>query len=133
MKLARHLSALSFLALLVLVAGGPLGCNWIAMATGVNLPPPPTFPEIPQLPNIPDPEIPEMPKPPDPPSAPQTPTVDVPEEHDGGVCCVRTGPVEQMCGPGAKRCCTLKLDSSGSCEDAGHLWFHSVDGCRGAC
>ncbi|AKT41834.1 hypothetical protein [Chondromyces crocatus] len=127
-KLARHLSALSFLAFLVLVAGGPLGCNYLGM---LGVPPPPTIPDMPQLP--PPPEIPEVPKPPDPPQSPQMPAVDVPEDHDGGVCCVRTGAVETMCGVGAKRCCTLKLDGAGACESAGHLWFHSVDGCRGAC
>lgn len=127
MKLARHLSALSFLALSILLAGGPLGCEWLGLAALA-------VPAVPQAPEAPaPPEIPEPPKAPEPPAAPQTPTVDVPGDHEGGVCCIRSGPVEQTCGVGAKRCCTLKLDGAGDCEDAGGLWFHSVDGCRGAC
>jgi hypothetical protein len=126
-KLARHISALTLATLAILVAGGPLGCELL----GLSVPEPPKVPEAPQMPEAP--ELPEAPQPPDPPEKPQAPTVDVPPDHDGGVCCMRSGAVERVCGSGAKRCCTLKYDDTDVCEESGGLWFSSVAGCRGAC
>ncbi len=122
--MVRHLSALSLLAAAVLVGGGPMGCDLLGYT-------PPNVPQAPQLPEAP--EVPEAPSEPDAPTAPQAPKVDVPPTHEGGVCCVRSGPVEQVCGVGTKRCCTIKYEDPSDCEDAGGLWFHSVDGCSGAC
>lgn len=124
MKLARHLSALSLATVAVLLAGGPLGCELLGYK-------PPEIPQTPQLPEAP--EVPEPPAEPEPPTAPQGPKVDVPPDHEGGVCCMRAGAVEQVCGVGVKRCCTLKYDDPGDCEDEGGFWFHTVEGCAGAC
>jgi hypothetical protein len=115
------------LALLLLVTaaslfGGSLGCDLL-----LNPPAPPKVPDL-KAPEPPQP--PEMPKPPDvkAPPAPQVPSAPVP-----GNCCLRDpGQAATACGGGAQRCCTDKYDRS-DCEDAGGFWFHTPEGCAGAC
>ncbi len=64
----------------------------------------------------------EAPKPPEAPGGPPPP----------GNCCMRNAePAERTCGPAAG-CCRSGLDRD-ECEAKRGLWFHSVEGCRGAC
>jgi hypothetical protein len=127
-KLLRNLVALSVPVTAVFLAGGPLGCQLIGIP---DVPQPPST----QLPNLPSmPEVPkvDLPNTPSAPTMPEAPKMDVPKDEEDEVCCLRSGPVEQVCGAGSKRCCTMKLDRD-RCESEGGFWFHSVRGCAGAC
>jgi hypothetical protein len=119
--------------LAVVLAGGPIGCQF------------PQLPEVPQAPEIKAPQVdlpqvPSMPQAPQVqspslPSAPSAPKMDVPKDKDFDsteVCCLRSGPVEAVCGAGSSRCCTIKYERD-DCEAKGGLWFHSARGCAGAC
>ena len=64
----------------------------------------------------------EAPKPPEAPGGPPPP----------GNCCMRNAePAERTCGP-VEGCCRSGLDRD-ACEAKRGLWFHSVEGCKGAC
>jgi hypothetical protein len=48
-----------------------------------------------------------------------------------GNCCMRSAePIEQVCGQEAGCCRDLERDA---CEEKQGIWFHSLEGCRGAC
>jgi hypothetical protein len=48
-----------------------------------------------------------------------------------GNCCMRNAePTEQVCGQQVGCCRNLERDE---CEAKQGLWFHSLEGCRGAC
>lgn len=64
----------------------------------------------------------EAPKPPEAPGGPPPP----------GNCCMRNAePAERTCGP-VEGCCRGGLDRD-ECEAKKGLWFHSTEGCKGAC
>ncbi|MDI1479754.1 hypothetical protein [Polyangium sp. y55x31] len=130
MKPLRHLVALCVPFVMVALAGGPLGCQLIGLPDAPQ-PPKVQLPQMPQAPAVPTVDVPSPPSA-SLPSAPEKPKMDVPLDEDTEVCCLRSGPVEQVCGGDAKRCCTIKLERD-ACEDQGGLWFHSVRGCAGAC
>jgi hypothetical protein len=97
--------------LMVVALGGPLGCDLLSL---VGSPPKVSGP--------PDVSAPEAPKAPG-----------AGEDDDEGACCIRgTAPVEQVCGAGATRCCSVKYDRD-ACEEANGSWFQTLGGCRGAC
>lgn len=129
-KPLRHLVALCLPLVAVVLAGGPLGCQLIALPD-VPQPPKLELPQLPQAPEVPQVQAPSVPSP-SLPSAPEKPKMDVPPDEEDAICCLRSGPVQQICGGDAKRCCTIKLDRD-QCESEGGLWFHSVRGCAGAC
>jgi hypothetical protein len=118
MKVLRHFSAVVVTALGVILMGGPLGCDLF------QPPALPAAPELPSAPSAPSVEVPAAP------SAPEPPKIDVPKGETGGVCCLRTGHAEQVCG--SSRCCTGKLDRD-ACPASGGYWFFTVRGCAGAC
>lgn len=128
MKLIRHFAALCVPVVAVVLAGGPLGCQLFGLP---DVPQTPQLPDLPSAPEVPSAELPNV-QAPSAPSLPEAPKMDVPKDEDTEVCCLRSGPVEQVCGAGAKRCCTIKVDRD-RCESEGGLWFHSVRGCAGAC
>ncbi|UQA62871.1 hypothetical protein [Polyangium aurulentum] len=130
MKLLRNLVTLSVPVVAVLLAGGPLGCQLLGLPD-VPQPPSTQLPELPSTPSVPSAEVPNV-QTPSAPSMPEAPKMDVPKDEEDEVCCLRSGPVEQICGANTKRCCTIKLDRD-RCEAEGGLWFHSVRGCAGAC
>jgi hypothetical protein len=129
--LLRHLAALFVPVAAVVLAGGPLGCQLLQLAGVPGAPSLPATPSLPSVPEVPKAEVPDV-NMPSGPSLPEAPKMDVPKDEEDEVCCLRSGPVEQVCGAGAKRCCTIKLDRD-KCESEGGLWFHSVRGCAGAC
>jgi hypothetical protein len=102
--------------------GGSMGCEFLLA--------PPAPPQIPSL---------KLPEPPQPPAAPKPPDVkappvpQVPAAPTPGNCCLRDASQATMaCGVTTERCCTDKYDRS-DCEDAGGFWFHTPEGCAGAC
>jgi hypothetical protein len=117
----------------IVFAGGPLGCQLLGIPQLPQIPPTPRFelPQIPQAPELPQVQAPSLPSP-SLPSAPEKPKIDVPLDEDQAICCLRSGPVQQVCGGGTERCCTIKFERD-DCEAQGGLWFHSVRGCAGAC
>jgi hypothetical protein len=129
-KPLRHIVALSVPFFAVVLGGGPLGCQLIGLP---DMPQAPKLdmPQLPQAPEVPSVSAPSVPSP-SLPSEPEKPKMDVPLDEEDEVCCLRSGPVEQICGGDAKRCCTIKLERD-DCESQGGLWFHSVRGCAGAC
>ena len=71
-------------------------------------------------------------QPPPPPEAPQAPEQFQPPP--GGNCCLRGNEnTEAACGAGVQRCCSSKIADRDDCEAAGGFWFHSTEGCKGAC
>jgi len=130
-KPLRNLVALCVPVIAVVLAGGPLGCSLIALPD-MPAAPKAELPQLPQAPSVPSVDAPAPPSA-SLPSAPEKPKMDVPPDEDSEICCLRGGgQVEQVCGGGSKRCCTIKLDRD-QCESQGGLWFHSVPGCSGAC
>ena len=57
---------------------------------------------------------------------------ETPGEVPPGNCCMRNAePSEQVCGARVE-CCRGGLDRD-ECEAKQGIWFHSTEGCRGAC
>jgi len=120
----RGAALLAFLGLCVSL-GAPLGC----------LPEIPTaeVPEIPaaELPQAPEVQVPEF-QPPEL-EAPEGPEVPVEPPKNVGNCCLRTGKAhKEKCG-GAMSCCTDKFEDTAACLTEKGYWFHSEEGCAGAC
>lgn len=112
MKLAGTARALGS-ALAVLVMIGSFGCDTVATLVA---------PAVPVA--IEKATAPGEPAPPEDPAAPEDP--------ESRKCCFRSGEnVAKVC-ENKDRCCSGKYDRS-ACEDSGGLWFHSADGCAGAC
>ncbi len=99
--------------------GGSLGCELLFA--------PPAAPKVPDL------KLPEAPKPPTAPKPPDLKAPQVPSAPVPGNCCLRDASQASLaCGGNAERCCSDKYDRS-DCEDAGGFWFHTPEGCAGAC
>jgi hypothetical protein len=67
-------------------------------------------------------------KPPEPPKPPDG----LPPPEKGGNCCFRDDRVAPTMCKGRDRCCNGDFDL-GACESKGGVWFHTSEGCRGAC
>jgi hypothetical protein len=65
------------------------------------------------------------------PSAPELPEEAEQVKPKGGNCCIRIGKALQSKCNG-KPCCAPKLDAD-QCEAVRGFWFHSTEGCAGAC
>ncbi|WP_104987897.1 hypothetical protein [Sorangium cellulosum] len=112
MKLPGTVRALGA-ALAVLVMSGSFGCDTVATLVA------PAVPVVIEKATAPGE------------AAPADPAA-APEDPESRKCCFRSGEGAAKSCESQERCCTGKYDRS-ECEDSGGLWFHSADGCAGAC